>query len=236
MSVLVFEHSPAEGAAQLGAALQRYGRRLSRIRLYRGEPVPPGLGEVDGVISMGGPMNVDQADRYPWITDEMRYLKAAHEASVPVVGVCLGAQFIAAALGGKVAAMSRPEIGWEPVDLTFPGVTDPVYAGIAGRSVQFHIHGQEVAELPAGATPLASSSCCRNQAFSVGQTTYAFQYHFEWSRDDLAVVAGDPLIDEAGLNGQQIIQQGDAYYDDYRRLGDRLSGNLARCLFRGAQH
>lgn len=231
MSILVFEHAQHEGPAVLGTTLQSYGHRLRRVKLYAGEAVPVDLDDVDGIVSMGGPMNVDQADQHPWMEQQMQYIKVAHEAHVPIVGVCLGAQLIAVALGGQVGAMDEPEIGWHPVSLTFPGTVDPILSGIGWQTVQFHIHGQEVTQLPPGGVSLVSSKQCKVQAFNVGLTTYGFQYHPEWDRQDLEEVAQDPFIAEAGLSGQQILQEADEFYDDYRRLGDRLCHTIAMTLF-----
>ena len=186
---------------------------------------------MDGVIVMGGPMNVDQGDRYPWLEGEIGLVRAAHEGGVPVVGVCLGAQLIAVALGGKVGAMDKPEVGWGVVRLTFPGMTDPVFAGVGWETVQFHLHGQEVRELPGGGVSLAGSEGCRNQAFRVGGTTYGFQYHFEWGMDDLRAMARDPIVERGGKSEGEIIGEAGRYYEDYRRLGDRVSETLAMTLF-----
>ncbi len=231
MSLLVFQHHPNENPAQLGTILNDHGHKLRTIKLYEGEPVPPDLDDVDGVLSMGGPQNVDEAAKYPWITDEMAYLKLAHEKGLPIVGVCLGAQLIAAALGGKVAAMAQPEVGWQNVKLAFPGQIDPIYQGITWDSMQFHLHGQEVTALPPGATPLSGSKQCKTQAFKVGLTTYAFQYHFEWTEADLAVAARDPLASAAGVKPEALATQTREFYDDYRRRGDRLSEMMAMMLF-----
>ncbi len=231
MSLVVFVHVKHEHPAELGSILQKQGHRLRQVNLYAGDPVPPDLDDVDGVISMGGPMNVDEADQHPWMEHELAYLKAAHEAGVPIVGVCLGSQLLAAALGGEVAAMEKPEIGWAPLKLAFPGTTDSMYAGMGWQSVQFHIHGQEVTKLPPDAVGLAGSAACKNQAFRVGLTTYAFQYHFEWNRADLEVMMADPFITKSGFSPEEILQQAQAYYDDYRRLGDRLCHAIATQLF-----
>ncbi len=231
MSILVFEHIAGEDTACLGTILQQRGHRLRVVSLHEGDLIPPDLDDVDGLIVMGGPMNVDQADRYPWLERGTEYIRNAHEADVPIVGVCLGAQLIAAALGGQVAAMDQPEVGWHPVTLSFPGTTDPIFAGVGQQSVQFHLHGQEVTDLPPGSTPLASSPACRHQAFRVGLTTYAFQYHFEWDLDDLKAMAQDPMVTQAGSSADQILNEANRYYDDYRRLGDRVSRALEMNLF-----
>jgi GMP synthase (glutamine-hydrolysing) len=231
MSLVVFQHEPLESAALLGQALTSNGHRLRIIRLFAGDPVPADFDDVDGVVSMGGSANVDETARFPWIEPELAYIKAAHGSGKPVVGVCLGAQLIAAALGGKVAAMAGPEVGWKPVKLAFPGQTDVVLQGIPWDTMQFHLHGQEVTAMPPDSTPLAGSRACKLQAFRVGTTTYGFQYHFEWDRATIAAMAKDALVAKAGEKPEPIIAQCDAHFDAYRRLGDRLSQNMATLLF-----
>ncbi len=231
MAIVVFQHDPHETAGILGNVLLDLGHQLRVIELYRGPGVPPDLDDVDGVVSMGGPMNVDEADKHPWMNAELAFLKMAHERNKPVVGICLGAQLIGAALGGKVAAMATPEVGFSNVRLAFPGTTDPIYQGIPWDSPQCHFHGQEVSQLPPDATPLAGSKACKNQAFKVGLTTYAFQYHFEWTRESLSGATEDGLARKAGLTADALAKQLDEHYDTYRRLGDRLCENLGLLLF-----
>lgn len=231
MSLVVFQHIRTEDPCMLGAVLQHRGHRIRVVRLYDGDPIPPDMDDVDGVISMGGPMNVDQGSQYPWLAGEMDYLRRAHEARIPIVGVCLGAQLIATSLGGEVAAMNHAEVGWHTVKLAFPGTMDPIHAGIGWETMQFHLHGQEVTQLPTGAIPLSGSIACRHQAFRVGLTTYAFQYHFEWDMHALRQMTRDPLIPASGLSASRVLDQALDYYDDYRRLGDRLSETLATHLF-----
>jgi GMP synthase-like glutamine amidotransferase len=234
MALLVFIHHPQEGPGILGDVLRDCGHQLREVRLFDRQGVPPTLDDVAGIISMGGPMNVDEAAEHAWIDAEMVCLKKAHGAGLPIVGVCLGAQLIGAALGGQVAAMPKPpgpEVGFQPVRLTFPGTNDPLLAGIPWTSTQFHLHGQEVVKLPPEGVPLVSSKMCKTQAFRVGQTTYGFQYHFEWDREDLAQAAADGLVAKAGLTAQGITASIASHYDGYRRLGDRLCANIAMMLF-----
>ena len=103
MALIVFEHHPLETTGRLGTVLNQHGHKLRYVRLHRGEAVPTDLDDVDGVIAMGGPMNVDEVEKHDWMQPEMDYLKAAHDANLPVLGICLGAQMLAHALGGKVA-------------------------------------------------------------------------------------------------------------------------------------
>lgn len=237
MALLVFEHHPADPPARLGQILRDHGHRLRIIQLHRGQPLPPDLDDVDGVISLGGPMNVDEPDQHPWMSREIELIREAHERDLPVVGLCLGAQLIATALGGEVAKMAEPEIGFAEVQLAFPGTMEVICAGVPWKTQQFHAHGYEVTKLPPGATPLAGSKQCRNQAFKVGLKTYAFQYHPEWAREQI-----DHFLDRteqtaakggfgAGIDIPAVRAAVDERYPMFRHLGDRLCNNLAAWLF-----
>jgi len=233
MAIIVFEHHAMETSARLGQVLRDHGHRLRTIRLYAGDPVPADLDDIDGVVSMGGPMNVDQVDEYGWINEEMALIKSAHDAGLPVVGICLGAQLIAQALGGTVGKMDTPEIGFAPVNQFRPGFPDTIFGGIPWKTEQFHTHGYEVTELPPGGAILASSDACKHQAFRVGMNTYGFQFHFEWTRGDIAGIL-DQFADwlkDSGADADAIRAGLDEKYDLYRHLGDRLCGSLAALLF-----
>ena len=233
MAIVIFEHHAMETSARLGQTLRDHGHQLRVIRLYAGDTVPVDLDDVDGVISMGGPMNVDQADEHDWINREAAFIKAAHLAGLPIVGVCLGAQLIAHALGGKVEAMDTPEIGWHPVNQFRPGFPDTLLGGIPWKTDQFHTHGQQVSELPPGGVLIASSERCKHQAFRVGLTTYAFQYHFEWTRSDIDGILHQftDWIKESGCDVDVIRSDTETKYDLYRHLGDRLCESLASWVF-----
>jgi GMP synthase-like glutamine amidotransferase len=233
MSLLVFQHHPIEDAAELGKALIYQGHRLRTIRLFEGEPLPVDLDDVDGIVSMGGPMNVDETKDHRWIEEEMALLRRAHERGLPIVGLCLGCQLLAAALGGQVGAMRERECGWGPVKLAFPGQMDPIYAGIPWQTQQFHVHGQEVKKLPAEGVPLAGSPMCKIQAFRVGLSAYGFQYHFELDRGKIDHFAHDPFVTGAGegQTPEQINELSDKHYPLFRHLGDRLANRIALLLF-----
>ena len=230
MAILVFEHVPAEPTYRLGQTLLAQNHELRIVRHYAGDRVPVDLDGVDGVISMGGPMNVDEADQHEWMPKEMDYLKTAHAVGIPIVGVCLGCQLLAAALGGKVGPMNAKEIGWFPIKQSFPGTIDPLYAGIPWDTVQFHVHGQEVTQLPPGATPLAGSKACKVQAFKVGLTTYGFQYHFEVDKGAIESWCRTDEWIRQHADADAILAAVDQHYPSYRRLGDRLCNQIATLL------
>ncbi len=234
MSLVVFQHHRDETAGALGTILQAHGHRLHTVKLFNAcvesEGVSPGfptdLDGVDGLVSMGGPMNVDEVIQPDWLEQEMQLIASAHEASLPVVGICLGAQLIASALDGKVAPMQAPEIGFANVKLAFPGTNDSLLAGMPWNCPQFHLHGQEITDLPPGATVLAGSEACKIQAFKVGLTTYGFQYHFEWDLPTIRHFSQDRLVSRSQVSTQQIADQCRRHYHLYRHMGDRLCDNI----------
>ncbi len=232
MSIIILQHHELDPPARLGDTLRDHGHRCRILRSDQGDTLPD-LDDVDGLVIMGGPMNVDDADSLPWLNDEITLIKQAHDAGLPVVGVCLGAQLIAAALGGKVEAMDAPEAGFANVKLAFPGTVDPVLAGQPWDSMQFHAHGQHITELPPGAVPLAGSKLCRTQAFVINRTTYAFQYHFEWTRDQIQtwLSAEADWLSKHGLDPAALQADVEPHYRRYRHQGDRLCQRLTDLVF-----
>lgn len=241
MPIVVLQHAVTDPVARLGEVLRDHAFKLDIRRLDlpaagrggAGAGVPTDYDGVQGVISLGGPQNV--GDGSAWMAAELEFLRGAHARQIPVVGICLGAQLLAAALGGEVTAASKPEFGFAPVKLNVAGQTDSVHAGIAWSSAQFHCHGQEISKLPGDATGLSSSSGCRVQAFRCGLRSYGFQYHFECGREELEAFTrdafGQKLMGELGLSEGDVRGQIAAHWAEYERLGTRLCSNLAGLLF-----
>lgn len=231
MSIIVFQHSEIGTPGRLGLTLRDHGFHLDIRKLHvTRNAVPPDLDNVHGVISLGGEMNV--GDPHPWMAEEMAFIKAAHDRQLPVIGICLGAQLVAAALGGEVAPMAKPEVGFHTVSLNPTGQIEPMLAGIAWDSPAMCTHGQEVTKLPLGATLLASSKMCRNHVFKAGIRTYAFQSHPECDRQMVeAYWKGDELAARAGVSAAELAQQIEKHYAEYARLSDRLAVNIATLAF-----
>jgi len=232
MRILVFQHHDVEHPGRLGATLRDHGYKLDIRRPDRdADAFPPDLDNVHALLVMGGPQDV--GDDLPWIEREADLVRSAHEAELPVIGICLGAQIVAHALGGTVAPMERPEWGFADVSITPAGQTETMLAGIAWRHPQFHAHGQEVSTLPPEGVCLASSAACANQAFRVGLRTYGFQFHFECDRSmiDAFCRAFPDGLEGAGLAREEIDRQVESSYDQYARLSSRLCVNLATYAF-----
>lgn len=233
MRILVFQHHPVEHPGRLGATLRDHAFRLDirRPDLDGAGAIPADLDDVHALVIMGGPQNV--TDPPGWMQREFDLVRHAHEADMPVIGICLGAQIIAHALGGTVAPMAKPEWSFADVSLTSDAQTETMLAGIPWRHPQFHCHAQEITKLPAGAVHLASSGHCRHQAFKAGLRTYGFQYHFECDERMISDFcrAFPESVEAAGTSAGAIEQQADGAFAEYARIGARLSLNLASYAF-----
>jgi GMP synthase (glutamine-hydrolysing) len=230
MPTLILEHSDHAGADRLAPLLRDRGHRLDVRRLHAGDPLPPDLDDVDGVISCGGPADPIDDAGHDWMAGEVALLREAHESGLPVVGLCLGSQLLARALGGTVARLEDGiELGWHSVRLTPGGREDPVYAGVAWDSMQLHHHRWHVTAPPEGARVLAGSERTPVQAWGLGLRTYAFQYHLEAHRDRLAewCEAEPQAITEAGTDRAALDAGTEAHWEAAARLADRVFDRLA---------
>jgi GMP synthase-like glutamine amidotransferase len=175
MRVHYLQHVPFEGLGSIEDWLKTAGHGIDRTRLYASEKLPE-LAEFDLLILMGGPMSVNDEKEHPWLIDEKRLVRAAVEAGKSVLGICLGAQLIASALGAPVYASRFKEIGWLPIRGVSSADTS-LYEFPEALEV-FHWHG-ETFELPPGAIRLAHSEACENQAFQLGRSVVGLQFHLE---------------------------------------------------------
>ncbi|MHB1464574.1 MAG: type 1 glutamine amidotransferase [Thermoleophilia bacterium] len=169
----VIRHAPHEGLGLIEKSLLD-----AEVDFRYFSPGDPELDLLrsDFLIVMGGPWSV--YDNYRWLEPETRLIRRAVEEEVPVLGICLGAQLIAAALGASVYPCGNKEIGWYPLDVSDAGRRDPLFLHLEARETVFQWHG-DTFDLPAGAELLASSPLCPHQAFRYGRSTYALQFHLE---------------------------------------------------------
>ena len=174
---LICQHIACEPPGVLEDVMRERGWELARLELDEGDPLPA-PGGFDAIVVMGGPMGAYEGSEHPWLLDEQRLLRAEVDSGTPVFGVCLGAQLLAASLGARVYRGPAPEVGILEVTLTDAGRDDPVAGALPERFLTLQWHS-DTFELPTGAVALAVSPAYPNQAFRVGEATYAVQFHLE---------------------------------------------------------
>lgn len=176
--MLVFQHVPHEILGGLDPLLRDAGFRIRYMNFGRQGDARPDVSRYHGLVVLGGPMNCDEVERHPHLAVEMDAIRAAIDKGMPVLGICLGGQLIARALGAQVKRNGEKEIGWYDVTPTAQGAQDPLFAPFAGTEKIFQWHG-DTFDIPPGAVHLASSASCANQAFRYGENVYALQFHLE---------------------------------------------------------
>ena len=182
MFTVVFRHVPFEDLGWIAGALETAGISWQYADLYRDSTLPD-CSEAAGLIFMGGPMSVN--DSLPFLRREMQVIESALRAGQPVLGVCLGAQLVAKALGARVYRNPVKEIGWFPVWWKDAARGDALFAGLEAAETVFHWHG-ETFDLPRGAEWLAASERCAHQAFRYGSAAWGLQFHLEGTPEMVA--------------------------------------------------
>jgi len=183
LKALVITHTDSEGPGSLGEFLGSAGVRVRTARLDAGDSLPADPRKLDLVVSMGGPMSVHDEGRHPFLRAEIGFLRAAVQADVPVLGICLGAQLIAKACGAEVMKAPAKEVGWGEVVLTAAGLADPVFRGGPPVLPVFQWH-EDTFDVPVGGELLATSPACHHQAFRI-RGAVGLQFHVEVTREVL---------------------------------------------------
>lgn len=176
MRAHILQHVPYEGAGSINSWLRSRGARVTATRFFESTELPP-VEEIDLLVVMGGPMSVNDEQLYPWLVAEKGFVRRAIEHGKGVLGICLGAQLIASAMGGMVYPNREKEIGWFPVRAT-PRPPGAAAYRFPEELPVFHWHG-ETFDLPPEAILLARSAGCRNQAFQLGEQVIGLQFHLE---------------------------------------------------------
>ncbi len=221
LRVLVLQHDASDGPGYLGEALERRGATLDVVRLDLNEPIPDPAG-YDMLMVLGGVMNVYAEDEFPWLAGETVLIRQAVDGGKPVLGLCLGGQLLAKALGAQVHVGATHEVGLTPIELSASGRADPLFAGLPRlQGVEWH---DDTFDIPKGAAALASSAQCANQAFRYG-ACYGLQFHPECSPDMLAewIESSGDNAEEATAAFHQAVQ---TEAEALRAQADRLIDNF----------
>jgi GMP synthase-like glutamine amidotransferase len=182
--IAILMHAATEGPGSLGTFLEGAGAETELIRLHDGAPVPADPHAFRALVSMGGPMNVYEEERFPFLAAECELLRAALRDGVPALGVCLGAQMIAKAAGARVMRSPRKEVGWGEIRLTAAATRDPLLGALPETLEVLQWH-EDMFEIPEGGVLLARSPACPHQAFRIG-AAWGLQFHVEATREMLA--------------------------------------------------
>ncbi len=196
MRIHYLQHVPFEDAANVAAWAETRGHTVSATRLDQNEPLPPPEA-FDWLAIMGGPMNIHEHDRYPWLVREKQCIADAIHDKKLVLGICLGGQLLADVLGGRVTPNAEKEIGWFPVSLSADASRSPVFQTLPERFLPFHWHG-DTFSIPPGALHAAQSEACANQAFQYGDRVIGLQFHLDYSVASIEKMiehCGDELVD-----------------------------------------
>jgi len=222
LRAICLQHVPFEGPGAFAAALTARGVSLERYLVpQRGLPKDAG----NLLIVMGGPMSVNDPDS--WVAEETDFIRSAILAGKPVIGVCLGSQFMAKALGATVRSGKDLEIGMTPVHLTKEGKSDPVFSACPETFDVFEWHG-EIFDLPNNCVPLAGSEIAPLQAFRYGTRAYGLLFHLEMEPagiDSLCLECA-PDLTKARLAGDKVRSTALPHLPQLHRITDRLVAHL----------
>jgi len=233
--VSILQHHEHETPGLIADALQHAAVRQRYIRAFKGDLVPHEMGDAAGLVIIGGPQSVHEQAKFPYLRDELRLIEDALKHNKPILGICLGSQLLAAALGAKVYPGRQKEIGWHRVTLCAGGASfpkysggtgvpacDPLFSGVPTSFTAFHWHG-DIFNLPRGATLLASSALTAHQAFHYAKNAYGLLFHLEVTLPQINTMV-ETFSDElqaAGLNGAAIKLNAHAHLPTLQKLGQQ---------------
>jgi GMP synthase (glutamine-hydrolysing) len=224
MRVLAIVHQRDAGPGVFAEAIAAAGGALDEWTPAEPAEAPADPLGYDAVLVLGGAMNVDEGERHGWIAAEEALLRELLAREVPLLGLCLGGQLLAAAAGAEPGRAARPEIGWHPVEVTAEGEDDPLLGALAPRFEAYQWHSYEF-PLPPGAVPLARSEVCL-QGARLGERAWALQFHPEVSRADalhwVADYRSDPDAVRMGVDPAVLGPETEVKIGAFNELGRNL--------------
>lgn len=230
--ILFIKHIPIEGPDTLGEFLVRRGIVCREIDLSRGDQLPPSLDGIEAVVSLGGPMNVYEEGKHPFLKAEHVFIQNVLKAEIPFLGICLGSQLLAKACQAVVTKSPKKEVGFDGIQLTKEGMKDPLFKGLAGEFDVYQWH-EDMWMVPTGAVLLATAKGCPHQAFKVGPCAYGFQFHIEITEQTVREWCDEYFSStdaEAMKKKQQMLNDYSQKKLAYSAVADRIYGNLLKLI------
>ena len=221
-SVVILQHVANENAGTILGYLKKQGISFQEVRLFEKDHALPPLKRTRALVVMGGPMNVYEEDKCPFLKEENRFIRDAVRERIPYLGICLGAQLLAKALGARVYKAAQPEVGWDNVRLSGAAKKEALFRGLDAPAVQVLQWHEDTFDLPEKAVHLASSEAVPNQAYGIDGLFYGFQFHIEVDR----AMLGDWFKDRSDV--KQILSQYDDHDEDLKKITDKLYENFFR--------
>ncbi len=222
-NILILQHAACEHAGNIAAALRRANRGSVTLEVYAGQSIPDDMASYAGLVVMGGPMSVYEQAEYSFIIDELRLIQQALAQNKPILGVCLGSQLLAAALGAAVFPGPRKEIGWHHISRLPAAKDDALCEALPDSFMAMHWHG-DIFDLPVGAVPLLRSDLTAIQAFRYGNNAYGLLCHLELTYPQIDCMTREfrGELNQAGVSGADILKQWPVYGAELERFGGEL--------------
>lgn len=228
MKIHYLQHAAFEGLGMIESWAESKRHAISVTRFYNNEPLP-GLESLDWLIIMGGPMNIYEEDKFPWLMREKRFIEQAIRAGKTILGICLGAQLIADVLGAKVFRNREKEIGWFPLQWTPAARRTSLFDFMPEQTSALHWHG-DTFPLPAGSIRLAGSQACENQGFLYNGRVVGLQFHWEATEESLRALirnCGDEIVSGSFIQAPEALLSDGRRIERTNKLMARLLNNLA---------
>jgi GMP synthase (glutamine-hydrolysing) len=231
VKVWVLQHHPAENLGAIAEALESAALAWQYVRVFDGHSVPTDMKGAGGLIVMGGPEAVYQLDRYPYLRAEMALIENALKAGRPVLGVCLGSQLLAAALGANVRRAAHKEIGWYPLRMRSETKDDCLLRGLPEQFIACHWHG-DVFDLPDGAVALASSKLTELQAFRHGDKAWGLLFHAEMTQRIVVALVSEfgEGLKRVGINGDEILASAPRHLAGLSKIAETIFSRWAALI------
>jgi GMP synthase (glutamine-hydrolysing) len=223
-SVLIIQNDEIDTPGTLLHVLKSRGVDICLIKAYESN-LPSELDGLSGLIVLGGHMGVYETEKYPFLLEEMALIRSAISDNKPVLGICLGAQLLAGALGASVHPHTLTEIGWMPISLTPKGLSDPLFTGLGETITLLDWHG-DTFELPEGADLLATSELCQQQAIRFGKNAYGIQFHLEAELTNITtlVETSPDSMAAAHTDGPTILSETSKHFPNMLKLAHIIFG------------
>ncbi len=223
--IVIVQHAPKEGPGLVETFFGNHGWELEIVNLSNGGTLPHDFDTIAAVIMLGGPMNVYEEEKYPFLKEEDTYISRLVVEEIPFLGICLGGQLLAKACGARVRASREKEIGWYDVKVSKEGSKDLLFKNVEGKIPVFQWH-EDAFEVPDRGVLLAKGNRCRNQAFRIGENAYGLQFHPEMT--ETLIVSWLEDLDERDRG--RIMGETARRLEEFTRQGTTILGNFEQIV------